>query len=105
MIGAVYCPLSPQDPENRLHSLVQQTQSRLVLVHPLTTSKFNDDINCVDIDKVLHDDNLKKNLDVDHLSSIKITPENIAYIIFTSGSTGRPKAVCIRNFVNMLRLI
>ena len=33
MVGAVYCPLSPRDPQNRLHSLVQQTQSRLVLIH------------------------------------------------------------------------
>ncbi|CAF1356610.1 unnamed protein product, partial [Adineta steineri] len=37
MAGGVYCPLSPRDPQHRLHSLVEQTQSRLVLVHHLTT--------------------------------------------------------------------
>ena len=33
MVGGIYCPLSPHDPQQRLHTLVQQTQSRLVLVH------------------------------------------------------------------------
>ncbi|CAF1591220.1 unnamed protein product, partial [Adineta steineri] len=33
MAGGVYCPLSPRDPQHRLHALVEQTQSRLVLVH------------------------------------------------------------------------
>ena len=40
MVGGVYCPLSPRDPQHRLHALVQQTQSRLVLVHWLTKTKF-----------------------------------------------------------------
>ncbi|CAF4246318.1 unnamed protein product, partial [Rotaria sordida] len=42
MAGGVYCPLSPRDPEHRLHLLVEQTQSQLVLVHHLTKNKFND---------------------------------------------------------------
>ncbi|CAF4148434.1 unnamed protein product, partial [Adineta steineri] len=33
MAGGVYCPLSPRDPQHRLHALTQQTQSRLVLIH------------------------------------------------------------------------
>ena len=40
MVGGVYCPLSPRDPQHRLHALLQQTQSRLVLVHHLTKTKF-----------------------------------------------------------------
>ncbi|CAF4473103.1 unnamed protein product, partial [Adineta steineri] len=44
MGGGVYCPLSPRDPQHRLHTLVQQTQSRLVLIHWLTKNKFNNDI-------------------------------------------------------------
>ncbi|CAF4106619.1 unnamed protein product, partial [Rotaria sordida] len=42
MAGGVYCPLSPRDPQHRLHGLVEQTHSRLVLVHHLTKKKFND---------------------------------------------------------------
>ncbi|CAF0942614.1 unnamed protein product [Didymodactylos carnosus] len=44
MIGGVYCSLSPRDPQHRLYVLLEQTQYRLLLLHPLTQSKFNDDI-------------------------------------------------------------
>ena len=90
MIGGVYCPLSPRDPEHRLYALMQQTQSRLVLVHWLTKTKFDDNIISLDIDSLLTDNDV----DVDRLSDITITSKSIAYIIFTSGSTGIPKAVC-----------
>ena len=92
MIGGVYCPLSPRDPQPRLYALLQQTQSRLVLVHHLTNTKFNDDIISFDIDLILTDNDVES--DVDRLSNIIVTPKSIAYIIFTSGSTGIPKAVC-----------
>ena len=93
MIGGVYCPLSPHDPQHRLHALVQQTQCRFVLVHHLTTTKFKDDIILLNIDSVLTDNNVQNDIDVDRLSSVIVTTDSIAYIIFTSGSTGIPKAV------------
>ena len=94
MIGGVYCPLSPRDPEHRLHSLIEQTQSRVVLVHYLTKSKYNDDVISFDIDSVLTEKSSEGRVDVHQLVNVIVTSENIAYIIFTSGSTGTPKAVC-----------
>ena len=94
MIGAVYCPLSPRDPEHRLGVLLEQTQSRLVLVHRQKKHEFDDNIVSLDIDSVLIDNEVGSNIDVNQLSNIKVTSENVAYIIFTSGSTGTPKAVC-----------
>jgi len=93
MAGAVYCPLSPRDPQHRLHALLQQTQSRLVLIHHLTKTKFNDDIISLNIDSILTNNSMYDDIDVDRLSRIAVSPQNIAYIIFTSGSTGSPKAV------------
>jgi non-ribosomal peptide synthetase component F len=93
MIGGVYCPLSPRDPEHRLDTLLQQTQSRLVLVHSLTKTKFNSDIISLDINLLVHFDNPCDKGDIKQLHNVKITVENIAYTIFTSGSTGTPKAV------------
>jgi non-ribosomal peptide synthetase component F len=93
MTGGVYCPLSPQDPNYRLQSLLQQTQCRLVLVHSLTKTKLADDILSINIDSIMINDNVNNDIDHDILSNIVITPESIAYIIFTSGSTGIPKAV------------
>ena len=92
-IGGVYCPLSPRDPQHRLHALLQQTQSRLVLIHHLTKTKFNDDIISLDIDLILTGNDVDSDVDVDRLSNITVTTNDIAYIIFTSGSTGTPKAV------------
>ncbi|CAF1214234.1 unnamed protein product, partial [Rotaria sordida] len=97
MIGAVYCPLSPRDPEHRLHMLVEQTRSQLVLVHHLTKNKFNDSIISLDIDLILVDNDVLNYGDVNQLLSIVITQENTAYIIFTSGSTGTPKAVPVKH--------
>ena len=35
MAGGVYCPLSPQDPQHRLQSLLEQTQSHFSSCSPL----------------------------------------------------------------------
>ena len=97
MTGGVYCPLSPRDPKHRLHALIQQTQSRLVLAHWLTVTKFTDDIVTLDSDFVLTNNDMKAEIDVDVLSNILVKPEFVAYVIFTSGSTGVPKAVSKKN--------
>ncbi|CAF4045853.1 unnamed protein product [Rotaria sordida] len=93
MAGGVYCPLSPRDPDHRLHMLVEHTQSRLVLIHHLTNNKFTDNVFSIDIDAVLTANPVESDVDIYRTSNILITPDNIAYIIFTSGSTGMPKAV------------
>ncbi|CAF0982682.1 unnamed protein product [Adineta steineri] len=97
MVGGVYCPLSPRDPQQRLHALTQQIQSRLVLVHHLTKTKFDDAIVSLDIDSILD----INDIDEKDLSSAILKGEGLAYIIFTSGSTGTPKAVQVRhkNFI------
>ncbi|CAF0955024.1 unnamed protein product [Adineta steineri] len=100
MAGCVYCPLSPRDPQHRLHALTQQTQSRLVFVHHLTKTKFADDIISLDIDSILNINYIDKK----GLLSVIVKGKEIAYIIFTSGSTGTPKAVQVRhkNFIDCM---
>jgi non-ribosomal peptide synthetase component F len=93
MIGGVYCPLSPRDPTHRLQSLLEQIQSRSVLVHHLTKTKLQMNVISTDIDSVLATSEIKSDNDVDLLRTVLVSPNNIAYIIFTSGSTGIPKAV------------
>ncbi|CAF4229101.1 unnamed protein product, partial [Adineta steineri] len=104
MAGGVYCPLSPRDPQHRLHTLTQQTRSRLVLIHHLTKTKFDDYTVSLDMDSILIINKLNTNMDYNCLSSVIMKGEEIAYIIFTSGSTGTPKAVQLRqqNFINSI---
>ncbi len=93
IVGGVYCPLSPRDPQHRLQSLLHQTQSHLVLIHYLTKAKFQDNALSIEIDSVLGNNNVESGDDIDLLTNVMMTPDDIAYIIFTSGSTGTPKAV------------
>ncbi|CAF1412242.1 unnamed protein product [Adineta steineri] len=97
MAGGVYCPLSPRDPQHRLHALIQQTQTRLVLVHHLTKTKLSSSFMLFDISLVLSSTNTVRENDISGLGNISITPDHISYIIFTSGSTGVPKAIQIRH--------
>ena len=93
MIGAVYCPLSPQDPQQRLHQLVEQIQSHLVLVHHVTKTHVSDNIVSLNVEKVLTDNDMQDPVNVDRMSRLLFKPTDVAYVIFTSGSTGIPKAV------------
>ena len=98
MAGGIYCPLSPRDPQHRLHALLEQTHSHLVLVHWLTENKFIDDILTLDIHLILINNNVENDVSFDLLSNVEVTSDRIAYIIFTSGSTGAPKAVRCNSF-------
>ena len=98
MAGLVYCPLSPQDPEYRLQALVDETKSRLVLIHWMTKDKFNNIIT-LDIETVIMNICMANDVNLCCLSNIRITSEDIAYVIFTSGSTGIPKAVSIQVYI------
>ncbi|CAF1397954.1 unnamed protein product, partial [Adineta steineri] len=104
MAGGVYCPLSPRDPQHRLHALTQQTQSRLVLVHHLTKTKFDQDTVSLDTDSVLTSHVTEYVTDLIRLSKVITVSGDVAYIIFTSGSTGTPKAAQTRhrNFTNFV---
>jgi non-ribosomal peptide synthetase component F len=93
MAGGVYSPLSPRDPQHRLQSLLEKTQSRSVLVHHLTRTKFQMNVISTNIDSVLTTIDIKSDNDVDLLATVLAAGNNIAYIVFTSGSTGTPKAV------------
>lgn len=95
MVGGAYCPLSPRDPEQRLNTLIEQTQSRLVLIHWMTRDIFKICTNVLNIDSIIIKDSILTEIDIDFLSKICVTSESIAYVIFTSGSTGLPKAVSL----------
>ncbi|CAF1663903.1 unnamed protein product, partial [Adineta ricciae] len=97
MAGAVYCPLSPEEPVRRLQSLVEETRSRLVVIHNLTRDKFNACVSTVLIDASMSTENMLNANELDRLSNVFLSGDNISYVIFTSGSTGTPKAIQVRH--------
>ncbi|CAF1557345.1 unnamed protein product, partial [Rotaria sp. Silwood1] len=91
ILGGVYCPLSPDDPQKRLQQLVFDVSGRLVLMHSMTPGKI-DDVHISYIDELIVTNKQVDDVDVECLSSTRLTSNDLAYILFTSGSTGTPKA-------------
>ncbi|CAF1577605.1 unnamed protein product, partial [Adineta steineri] len=96
-VGCAYCPLSSRDPSQRLQALVNQTQSRLVLVHGITSAVFSPDNLTLNIDCIIRLEERFSEINLNKLSNVPVTPETVAFVIFTSGSTGIPKAVQLRH--------
>ncbi|CAF4495776.1 unnamed protein product, partial [Rotaria sp. Silwood2] len=94
--GAVYCPLNPQDPINRVSLLMNEVQAKLLLLHQKTSDLF---FNCdqqhialVNIDTTVLEQHTKYfESYTQDIPTVNLTMSNISYIIFTSGSTGIPK--------------
>lgn len=74
--GAVYLPIDPTYPEDRLSFILGDCDAKIVLREPLG-----------DLDGMRTDDPT----DADRLRPL--LPENTAYLIYTSGTTGLPKGV------------
>uniref|UniRef100_UPI0030ED2D7B amino acid adenylation domain-containing protein n=1 Tax=Ascidiimonas aurantiaca TaxID=1685432 RepID=UPI0030ED2D7B len=76
-LGAVYVPVDPQYPQERIQYIHEDSNSKVLL-------------DSTEID------NFKKHSDTyrDENSPLQITSSDVAYVIYTSGSTGNPKG-CI----------
>ncbi|CAF1373390.1 unnamed protein product, partial [Didymodactylos carnosus] len=108
--GAVYCPLNPNEPDDRLRLLINDVKANVVLVDSQTEYKFDASLPTalllINIEEPLSTIE-KKDLEPDifRRATTTITPDNLCYLLFTSGSTGKPKAVQIRhrNFVSYIQ--
>ncbi|MGE5457465.1 MAG: amino acid adenylation domain-containing protein, partial [Methanococcaceae archaeon] len=90
--GGVFIPLDPSYPEDRIHYMLEDSETQFV-ISTEQLAKLMDDwpvkVICLDKD-FFESEN----------SGMQISPsypDNLAYIIYTSGSTGRPKGVMLTN--------
>ncbi|MCX2761529.1 amino acid adenylation domain-containing protein, partial [Aquimarina muelleri] len=100
--GAAYVPIDPDYPEERIHYILQDTASKIVLCDHRSEEilqSIKEEINCLNISDSL----LIKEYPT-HPTYVKLCPDNLAYVIYTSGSTGKPKGVMNehRGIVNRL---
>jgi amino acid adenylation domain-containing protein len=92
--GAVYVPLDPSYPQERLNYMLSDaevsillTQEHLVKRLPPSSAKF------IRLDR---DWNLIAR-EAKTTPASRVKPDNLAYVIYTSGSTGKPKGVAIEH--------
>ena len=101
--GATYLPIDPEYPQDRITYMLENSETKLVLVNEKTKEYVADKYETINIDKN-KETYSKENL------NIKIDAESLAYLIYTSGSTGKPKGVMVtnknlNNFINGMKKI
>lgn len=91
-IGAMYVPINPKYPNERIDYILADSQSKWLL---LNSSEMNEKISArfKSIQKEYSD--LQRFSTEKHFGNVN--PENVAYVVYTSGTTGQPKGVMIKH--------
>ncbi|WP_295614990.1 amino acid adenylation domain-containing protein [Chamaesiphon sp. GL140_3_metabinner_50] len=89
--GGAYVPLDPTYPQDRLESILEDTNLKLILTQAyLATNLANIGVNLF-----LLDVQAGELATQSELAPAQTTGESLAYIMYTSGSTGKPQGVQI----------
>jgi amino acid adenylation domain-containing protein len=90
--GCIYVPLDPSHPIERLAGMLEDSQSRLLVVDPETADTFTQ----TEVPQLCISEDWAEVRGLDqHNPANRTVAKDIAYIIYTSGSTGRPKGVMV----------
>ncbi|WP_225726876.1 MULTISPECIES: amino acid adenylation domain-containing protein [unclassified Nocardia] len=81
--GAVYLPLDPAYPAERLEYMVRDSGLRTLLTRGPGLPGLPPEVTVIDIDDIAPQG----------YSHVPVRPAQLAYVIYTSGTTGRPKGV------------
>ncbi|MBA2237981.1 MAG: amino acid adenylation domain-containing protein, partial [Lysobacter sp.] len=92
LLGAVYVPLDPKYPAQRIGHILADARPELVVTDDVTTARS---LGVVSVLLTLEE--LKRGHGDDLGPAASVAAGDLAYIIYTSGSTGRPKGVAIRH--------
>lgn len=95
--GAAYLPIDPDQPDERIQYLLEDSRAKVVLRDSDVTLPEN--YEGIDFQIAALAESIARNTVEDSSK-----PEDLAYVIYTSGSTGKPKGAMIehRSIVNRL---
>ena len=92
--GGAFVSLDPSHPEDRLRSLIEDVNGRVVL----SSAQQFDKISTIVPNTILVNDSALSQLpQVTESPKTSVSSSNTAYVIFTSGSTGKPKGTVIEH--------
>ena len=105
--GAVYLPLDPNNPKNRIDDMIKDSGLNIVLSKQHLVQQLNSQgLQIIALDNTQIKNNLNR---FPHNNPVikNFNNSHIAYMIYTSGSTGKPKGVTIEhksivNYVNAI---
>ncbi|GHA08192.1 hypothetical protein GCM10008090_17550 [Arenicella chitinivorans] len=95
-LGAVYVPLDPRNPEQRIRFMLDDAQPSLVLIDQSTAHLACNysPLQCVSMDDILARADSMLDDEYQAEDNDAAAP---AYLIYTSGSTGRPKGAVVHH--------
>ncbi|KAL4862973.1 hypothetical protein BDV12DRAFT_34759 [Aspergillus spectabilis] len=94
--GAAFVCLDPSSPPRRMHGIIEDVESDLVIVDAETKATFSSHLQTLEIDANAIG-SLSSASASDIIFDVHRNPHDLMYVIFTSGSTGKPKGVMIEH--------
>ncbi|MEB2282950.1 amino acid adenylation domain-containing protein, partial [Lysinibacillus xylanilyticus] len=96
--GAIYLPIDPTYPKERITYMMEDSQQKVVLTKESYSSSCAANVNILLVHDLAINQQSKENF------GCILNSSDVAYIIYTSGTTGQPKGVEVthRNVVRLL---
>ena len=88
-VGAIYVPLDDKHPDDRIQFILENTESKVVIVDDDTYERaelLNDDVILLNISDILKEG-------IGTLDKLPVVYGDVACMLYTSGTTGLPKGV------------
>ncbi|SHO52357.1 non-ribosomal peptide synthetase [Anaerocolumna xylanovorans] len=96
--GGAYLPIEPSYPTGRIHDMLEEAETRIVLMTSDMPNVFESGLEIVYLDK---EDRWKAE---ETVLQPEICGDDLAYVMFTSGTTNKPKGVMIKQ-KSIIRLV
>ena len=95
--GAAYVPVDPNDPLERIRTIVADSGSRLVISNSASPKLNATSANCAFRLVALNEIEPARLLRLENHPGCGPSPADLAYVIYTSGSTGKPKGAMLEH--------